>query len=97
IVPIKARSQYHTGHHPRKRVIQYSRAVIELTGLGVLDSPLSRGMTAYWGERTGLFRRVGFRGRAGGRRRGRGLRGGGLLFHDADGDDRALVEAEQGY
>jgi hypothetical protein len=45
-VPKTARSQYHTGHHPRKRVIQYSRAAAaESRGLGVLDSPLSRGMT----------------------------------------------------
>jgi hypothetical protein len=34
-------------HHPRKRVIQYSKAVAtESRGRGVLDTPLSRGMTA---------------------------------------------------
>src|ERR1700722_12831847 len=34
-------------HHPRKRVIQYSRDAGDcLRGRGVLDTPLSRGMTA---------------------------------------------------
>jgi hypothetical protein len=33
-------------HHPRRRVIQYPRAArIEPRGCGVLDTPLSRGMT----------------------------------------------------
>jgi hypothetical protein len=44
---------YHTRHHPRKRVIQYSRAdAIDSRGRGVLDSPPSRGMTADLGART---------------------------------------------
>jgi hypothetical protein len=35
-----------TCHHPRKRVIQYSRdGGDELRSRGVLDAPLSRGMT----------------------------------------------------
>src|SRR5580700_467999 len=35
-----------TCHHPRKRVIQYAKGLqIELIGRGVLDTPLSRGMT----------------------------------------------------
>src|SRR5471030_2377045 len=34
-------------HHPRKRMIQYSRAVeVESRRRSVLDTPLSRGMTA---------------------------------------------------
>jgi hypothetical protein len=34
-------------HHPRKRVTQYSEAVLmEAKGCGVLDTPLSRSMTA---------------------------------------------------
>jgi hypothetical protein len=33
-------------HHPRKRMIQYSRGSDqELRGLGVLDTPHARGMT----------------------------------------------------
>src|ERR1700724_4066265 len=39
-------------HHPRKRVIQYSvTSVIGPKGRGVLDTPLSRGMTDEWEER----------------------------------------------
>jgi hypothetical protein len=43
-----SRNTFHlTRHHPRRPVIQYSRAVaIESTSLGVLDTPHSRGMTA---------------------------------------------------
>src|SRR5580658_5452499 len=34
-------------HHPIKRMIQYSRAlVLQPRGCGVLDTPLSRGITA---------------------------------------------------
>jgi hypothetical protein len=38
-------------HHPRKRMIQYSRAgAIKSRGRGVLDTPLARGMTTgLWG------------------------------------------------
>ena len=36
-------------HHPRKRVIQYSRALaIEPRSRGVLDTPLSRSTTSRW-------------------------------------------------
>ncbi|MET3155625.1 hypothetical protein ABIE85_001419 [Bradyrhizobium diazoefficiens] len=37
-------------HRPRRRAIQYAETVvIESTGRGVLDSPLSRGMTEVGG------------------------------------------------
>src|ERR1700688_5000871 len=42
-----ARSVISRRHHPRKRMIQYSRAVgMESRSRGVLDTPLSRGTTA---------------------------------------------------
>src|SRR6267154_6131886 len=42
-----ARIHYHTRHRPRRRAIQYSRNVADQSrGRGVLDTPLSRGMTA---------------------------------------------------
>jgi hypothetical protein len=38
-------------HHPRMRMIQYSRDVSEIRkGRGVLDAPLSRSMTTDFGE-----------------------------------------------
>src|SRR3981189_1375326 len=43
-----ARHVISSRHHPRKRVIQYSRAAaMESRSRGVLDTPLSRVMTAY--------------------------------------------------
>src|SRR4030088_294215 len=41
----------HSRHHPRKRVIQYSRVTGDYSnGRGLLDTPLSRGMTANFGR-----------------------------------------------
>src|SRR5882757_2257624 len=43
-----ARHVISSRHHSRKRMIQYSRAAaMESRSRGVLDTPLSRGMTAY--------------------------------------------------
>src|SRR5256885_1041713 len=72
----------------------------------VVDARVKPGHDESWAARRNdkekcgpgaLLGRIGFRGRAGGRRGGRGLRGRGLLFHHADGDDRALVERQQRY
>jgi hypothetical protein len=42
----------HCCRHPRKRVIQYSSAlVMESKSCGVLDTPLSRGMTVVYAVR----------------------------------------------
>src|ERR1700722_12089748 len=78
---------------------------MESGSYSVLDTPLSRSMKvgvgaapcAASGERAPLLRRIGGGRRRGGGWRGRGLPGGGPLFDDAHGDDRALIERQQRY
>src|SRR6266404_1648819 len=63
---------YHIRHRPRKRAIQYSRdGCAESRGRGVLDSPLSRGMTANCGARRAPY--------SAGLASGGGLAGGGVV------------------
>jgi hypothetical protein len=43
-------------HHPRRRVIQYSReSAVQSRSCGVLDTPLSRGMTGKALRERGLY------------------------------------------